>query len=143
MTPEQLQLKLQRQAEIGLQGELAAYRHECLRLADQGCPNPTAYVDHVSQRDVAAGYDIRTDYNGEVRCIEVKASTSRTDSFFLSENERCTLQDLAEEAFIYLVLVDEDDVKASRVLHEIANPFAGDGERFVLRPTEWVAKLRS
>lgn len=141
LTPEQLEIRMQRQAEIGKQGELAAYRHECVRLAELGCTNPVAHVTDVSQQHVGAGYDIRTEYNGERRCIEVKSSVAREDTFFISENERSTLQDLGEDAYIYMVLVDETDPKASRVIREIRDPFNAYMERFSLSPTEWAAKL--
>ena len=141
VSPEQLQARLQRQAEIGRQGELAAYRHEFARLAELGCANPFAQITHVGLEDVGAGYDIRTEFNGERRCIEVKSSVVREDGFFVSENERSTLQDLGEDAYIYLVLVDEADPKASRVVREIQDPFNADMNRFSLSPVQWAAKL--
>lgn len=141
MSPVQLEKKLQRQAEIGAKGELAAMRHEFLRLAELGCTNPSECIEHVSLTDVAAGHDIFSEYNGQSRHIEVKSSVSTNSTFFLSENERMTLQELGDEGYIYLVHVDESYPEKSRVLQEIQNPLQTVPERLCLKPTQWQATL--
>lgn len=138
---EDLEKKLKRQIEIGARGELAAYRHEYLRLISLGCTNPNEHIDHVSPKDVSAGYDLRSEFSGEIRCIEVKSSTSRTDNFFLSENERRKLTELAGHAYIYLVQVDEGDEAKSCVIREMQDPFA-HSELLTLEPTAWFVKIK-
>lgn len=137
---EELQERLKRQAEVGLLGEHAAYRHEYLRLTRNGCSSPGDHIKQLSVEDVSAGYDLRSEFNGEVRCIEVKSSTTRTNTFFISENERIKLSDLQRDAYIYLVRVDERDDKNSHVFREIQNPFGPD-ELLTLEPTAWFAKI--
>lgn len=135
-----LEERLKKQAEVGIRGERAAYRHEFLRLMDLGCADPSAHIKHVSMDDVAAGYDLRSEFAGELRCIEVKASVSRTDTFFISENERVRLTALGTSAFIYLVRVDEQDDTKSYVMREIPDPF-GSPSMISLEPTAWFATL--
>ncbi|GCB02611.1 DUF3883 domain-containing protein [Ralstonia sp. SET104] len=119
---EELERKLALQREIGRLGEDAAYRYEYVRLDSLGCPNPAEHIERVSETDVGAGYDMRSTFAGETRYIEVKASTTRLDSFYISENERDTLTELGQEAFIYLCCVDRDTPKNSVVVREIADP---------------------
>ncbi|WP_374483447.1 DUF3883 domain-containing protein [Zoogloea sp.] len=140
LTLEELQKRLVRQAAIGELGEQAAMRHEHLRLYDRLCPNPTAYITQVSKSDVGASFDIKSEFQEEVRFIEVKSSTSRENSFFISENERETLKKLGDDAYIYLVMVDESNPTQSRVIKELRNPF-GDDLRLALQPTAYLAKL--
>ena len=132
---EELEGRLARQREIGKDGEDAAYRHECVRLTILGCDNPTAHIQKLSEEDVGAGYDIFSEYNGEERFIEVKSSVINNENFFLSENERVTLAELGEKAYIYLVYVDKSDTKKSKVVDEIRNPLADS--RLVLEPVAY------
>lgn len=141
MSPEQLEEKLQRQAEIGKAGEEVAMFHEFHRLLALGCPKPVECIEHVGLIDVAAGYDIFSEYNGQRRHIEVKSSVSPNSTFFLSENERMTLQELGDEGYIYLVHVDESCPENSRVLQEIQNPLQTVPARLCLKPTQWQATL--
>lgn len=118
----ELENRLARQREIGAQGEEAAFRYECARLHDLGCDNPIAHIEQLSQHDVGAGYDLRSTFNGLMRCIEVKASVNSGDSFFLSENERKILAELGKAAYLYRVLIDREDAKNSKVVQKIQNP---------------------
>lgn len=132
---EELEAQLARQREIGGIGEAVAFRHECDRLRSCGCDNPTAHVEELSKADVGAGYDLRSKFNGEKRFIEVKSSVNTNESFFLSENERITLTELGEEAYIYLVQVDQSDRNNSKVIEEIPNPMADT--RLALEPVAY------
>jgi hypothetical protein len=140
MTLPELETKLGQQREIGRLGEEAAYRHEYERLVKLGCKSPRDCIEIISAVDVAAGYDLKSTYAGEIRFIEVKASTSREDSFFISENERAQLEVLGEQAFIYLVRVDKNDPKRSFVFREIHNPF-GSKAQISLQPLAWRADV--
>ena len=121
---QDLENRLADQREIGKHGEDTAYRHEYVRLTNLGCANPTAHIKQLSEDDVGAGYDLTSEFKGEKRFIEVKASVVSNESFFISENERVTLMDLGSDAYIYLVKVDRLDKKNSKVVDEIRNPIA-------------------
>jgi hypothetical protein len=135
----ELEARLARQREIGAQGEDAAFRYECDRLQALGCDNPVAHIEQLSKHDVGAGYDLRSTFNGSKRCIEVKASVNRGDSFFISENERKTLAELGSDAYLYRVLIDTEDAKNSRVVQEIPNPM-GPG-KLELEPVAYKATV--
>lgn len=124
LTFDDLEKKLARQREIGALGEEVAFRHEYLRLSSLGCDNPSSHIKKHAEDDVGAGYDLSSEFNGEARFIEVKSSVISNESFFLSENERITLRELGEKAYIYLVKIDEFDHKNSIVVDEIPNPIA-------------------
>lgn len=140
LTFDDLLERLARQKRIGTLGEAAALRHEHSRLLAQGCAQPESSIQNLTQTDVGAGYDLVSEFNGEVRYIEVKSSVARETSFFVSENERKTLLRLGEQAYIYLVLVDEHDPRNSRVIKELRNPFGREGV-LELKPTAYVAEL--
>lgn len=140
LTLEELQKQLARQAAIGELGELVAIRHEHLRLHDRLCPNPAVCITQISKSDVRAGFDIKSEFQGEVRYIEVKSSVRNESSFFISENEKETLKKIGDDAFIYLVRVDENNSHQSRVIREIRNPF-GSHSTLKLQPIAYLATL--
>lgn len=137
---EELERKLALQREIGRQGEDAAYRYEHIRLLGLGCINPADHIEQVSEKNVGAGYDLRSTFGGEVRYIEVKSSTVQHVTFFISENERETLAAIGREAFIYLCHVDSDDPKNSSVVREICDPMNTE-TKIVLEPVAYRATL--
>ena len=103
ITPEQLRQQLDRQDETGRAGERIAYQDEIDRLSRLGCPNPAACVQFTAATNIAAGYDLRSEWNGERRHIEVKTTASGREDCYLSENERATLERLGPEAWLYFV----------------------------------------
>jgi hypothetical protein len=105
MSAEDLQTQLDRNAETGKAGELAAELYELQRLRDCGCPDPENYVERVALSDVGRGYDIHSSWPGEERCIEVKSTTRHGTDIYLSENEREVLEALADNAWLYRVTV--------------------------------------
>ncbi|MGF6637032.1 DUF3883 domain-containing protein [Paraburkholderia sp. MM6662-R1] len=137
---EELELSLALQREIGRLGEDAAYRHEYVRLHALDCPNPAEHIVRISEDDVGAGYDMRSTFAGQTRYIEVKASTTRMDSFYISENERDTLAKVGQEAFIYLCRVDRDAPKNSAVVREIRDPMNPESG-ILLEAVAYKAKL--
>lgn len=108
ITPDMLRRSLDRNDATGRAGERVAYAEEMSRLAALGCPTPSSHVHITAETDVAAGYDIRSEWNGEVRCIEVKSSTVANSDFFLTSNERTALTALQDRAWLYRVHVDSD-----------------------------------
>jgi hypothetical protein len=108
VTPEMLHRQLDRNDAVGRAGERVAYAEEIARLSALGCPNPAACVQIVADDNVAAGYDIHSSWNDEIRCIEVKSSTQVDNDFFLTANERAMLAKLGQHAWIYRVRVEGD-----------------------------------
>lgn len=136
---EELENRLAMQREIGALGEDVAYRYECSRLHFLKCDNPVAHIKVETKDNVGAGYDMKSHFNGETRYIEVKSSVVNNDSFYLSENERFTLEKLGLEAYIYLVKVDKNDSKNSQVTKEIPNPIADP--KLTLEPVAYMVSL--
>jgi Domain of unknown function (DUF3883) len=138
---DELEKKLALQREIGVIGEEIAYQYECDRLKSFGCLVPATNIEKISGSNVSAGYDLKSDFAGEKRFIEVKSSTSSKDGFYISENERKVLTELGDEAFIYLVHVDRSNSTNSTV-RELANPFGGKYS-IDLQPVAWYAEFDS
>lgn len=141
VSPEEDEQRRKKQAENGALGEVLAKQYEIARLIELSCPNPEAHVDHVALRDIGAGYDIYSVWNGETRCIEVKAGESKVDSFFISSNEVETLTELKEQGWIYLVdLSKKDDLlNCVTTISNAGEKLAPEG---VLKPTQFRATLR-
>lgn len=141
ISPEEDEARRRKQAENGALGEALAKQYEIARLGKLSCPNPDACVDHVALRDIGAGYDICSVWNGETRYIEVKAEESKVDSFFISSNEVETLTELKERGWIYLVdLSKKDDLlNCVTTISNAGEKLAPEG---VLKPTQFRATLR-
>ena len=75
--PEMLRRCLDRNDATGRAGERVVYAAELDRLSRLGCRTRNARAHH-GRRRYRRGYDIRSEWNGEVRCIEVKSSTLST-----------------------------------------------------------------
>ena len=103
LTPEQDEQRRKKQAKNGELGEQLAMQYEIARLTELGCPNSVDHVRQVSLIDVGAGFDIHSNWNGDERCIEVKASELGVDHFFISINELIQLGELRERGWIYRV----------------------------------------
>jgi hypothetical protein len=106
---EELRRQQERNSDTGRNGELAALAWERARLAAliPPCPDPEIYAVRISPDDVGAGYDIESKWPGHERFIEVKATASGAKHFFMTENERRTLADLGERAWLYRVELGE------------------------------------
>ena len=135
LTLDDLEKRLARQREVGSLGENVAFRHEYLRLSLLGCDNPNNYIKKHTEDDVGAGYDLSSEFNAIKRFIEVKSSVISNESFFLSENEKITLAELGESAYIYLVKIDDLDQKNSMVVNEIRNPMTDP--KLILEPVAY------
>ena len=106
-SPEQLDLEIKNQKELGLAAEKLVFEKERLNLLKI---DKNLKPDHVSLRDVSAGYDIKSFMisKGELKeiYIEVKAVSSSNYKFHLSPGEyQKAIQNL-EDYFIYLLPVD-------------------------------------
>lgn len=136
VTPEELNLSLELQRKIGLIGEEIALEFEKERLLKIGVKNPDKYIEHISQSNISAGFDIRSFYSElEERYIEAKStiSKSKTNELFITENEIQTLEDLGEKAFIYLVHITDLEKKIG-IVTEYQNPIKRFKESGLLIP---------
>lgn len=119
---DELLQRLEANARTGRIGELSVLADEHARLASAGCADPAAHVKHTALENAAAGYDIESRWGGETRFIEVKATVSESDDFFMSENERATLAALGSQAWLYRVRVFDDG--RGEVVERIPDPIA-------------------
>lgn len=141
ISPEADELRRKRQAENGELGEQLAMQYEIARLTELGCPNSVDHVRQVSLIDVGAGFDIHSNWNGDERCIEVKASELGVDHFFISINELIRLGELRERGWIYRV-----DLSNREKLMECVDPIQNAGVELnkvgVLEATQFKATIR-
>jgi len=106
VTEEDFAALLERRSETGRAGELLVILDELERLRACGCPRPEDYVKRVAETDVGRGYDVKSTWPGEERCIEVKTTTHASSDFFLTANERAVLTDLKARGWLYRVVMD-------------------------------------
>ena len=126
LTPEEFEAVRRRWAEIGEKGEYFAYRHEKRRLRSAGRDDLADRVEWISRKAVGRGYDIESfEANGSSRVVEVKATTGRGMSFFMSDNEWAIAMQRSEQYYIYRV-VDVDD--KPRLAAVMRNPAQAEHE---------------
>ena len=106
--PSTLSRGLGKKNEIGFAAEVAILSYEKARVGKL----LSHKVDHVSRRNVAAGYDIRSftveDSDSILpRFIEVKAVPERSFRFFWSRNEVDVARAMADWYYLYLLPVDK------------------------------------
>ena len=102
-SPKQLEKMLADQQSLGLAAEKVVINYEEKRIRKF---DNNLKLDHVSLRDVSAGYDIQS-YEGKDKIfIEVKAVSLSNYKFHLSVLEFQTAINLKEKYYIYLLPVD-------------------------------------
>ena len=95
VAPDVLAKKLARQELIGAIGEEIAYQYEIQRLTSLGVRQPAEWVEQVSKRNTAAGFDISSLPPRKAhRYIEVKSHTTDGRSFYITRNQIETLRTL-------------------------------------------------
>ena len=132
VSPEELRRRLKEQAETGVIGEEIAIKYEEARLRSVGATG-ILDIEHVSQKNSAAGFDIRSSYKKDKRYIEVKASVSRKGDVYVSLNEVLTLQRLGRNGYIYFVHITDKVAREGSVVKEVRNPFESGVETKWLR----------
>lgn len=102
-SPEQLKNKILNQEMLGLAAEkiIVNFEENRIKIFDKNLK-----VDHVSLRDVSAGYDIQSYEGNEKIFIEVKAVSLSNYKFHLSTNEYQTAINLKDKYYLYLLPVD-------------------------------------
>jgi len=139
--PKTLEDKLKLQREIGEIGEEIAYDYEINRLKKSGVKNTEKYLEHTSKLNSGAGFDITCLAKKDNRYIEVKSSLNDNIDFFITENEYCTLEQLGNEAFIYLVHVTNLEKKEGKVFMVLKNPILELKANGNLKPIAYKASL--
>tara|TARA_B110000305_G_C19432439_1_gene636953 strand:- start:89 stop:994 length:906 start_codon:yes stop_codon:yes gene_type:complete len=106
-SPQQLDLEIDKQKKIGLEAEKLVFIKETNEVLNL---DKNLEPDHVSLRDVSAGYDIRSfaKINDRIKeiFIEVKAVSSTNYKFHLSAGEYQKAIKNLENYFLYLLPVD-------------------------------------
>lgn len=102
-SPKQLEKILENQKFLGLAAEKVIINYEEIRIKKFG---NNLKLDHVSLRDVSAGYDIQSYEGNDKIFIEVKAVSLSNYKFHLSILEYQTAINLKEKYYIYLLPVD-------------------------------------
>lgn len=126
---------------IGDRGENIVLALERKRLREAGKAKLASRVDHISETDDSAGFDILSfETNGKPRRIEVKATTANNldRGFYMSSNE---LKKASQLSNYYLYLVFSTMTRKPRVL-PLKHP-ALKGSSFVLRPMTYQVTLSS
>ncbi|MYL44391.1 DUF3883 domain-containing protein [Virgibacillus halodenitrificans] len=128
------------QMKIGNLGEAFVYEHECERLKDTG------YVDRIDVTkalDPNNGYDIFSyTKEGKPLHIEVKATTGKEDTFYLSKNEYEVAEDMKNQGLIYVVYFVKEIMSNKPLLTEIWDITNNKGYEFIEK--NWkVSKVKS
>jgi len=141
LKPEEDERRRKKQAENGALGERLAMQFEISRLKKLDCQDPAQYVMQISLEDVGAGFDIYSNWNGDERFIEVKASQLGSDTFFISANEIEVLTSKGSRAWIYRVDLSEQESPVGCVY-----PIPNAGEELkrqgVLEATQYRATIQ-
>lgn len=113
ISPADLSLLLNEQEKLGLDGELFAVEWEIQRLMREkhaSRQEAEQAVEHVAFENASLGYDIKSGFKGEKRFIEVKTTRDIMESnFFFSMNEFKVLSELNANAYIYRVVLGNDN----------------------------------
>lgn len=127
LTPEEFVDIQQKNREIGRKAELQVIEYEKKRLSP--FPHLVERIEHVADRDIAAGYDVRSfeDKQQEApitRLIEVKAVSPWNYRFNWTKNEIETSKLYQETYYLYLVPVAGKDSFDFEGLRIIKDPYS-------------------
>ena len=141
VSPEELEVIRQRCCEAGDRGEAFVYNFEKERLRKAGKVTLASQIDWVSRRSVGKGYDILSyEEDGSPRFIEVKSSTGRGMTVFMSDNEWQVAKREKGAYYIYRVT----NVATAPVLFRVVrNPLDAEEQQLLERTaTGWRIRLK-
>ena len=128
LSPETLKRKQAENDSIGLTAEKAIIEYEVMRLTNISLV--PSEIEHTSQENVLAGYDIKSfennlDSNSKRidRYIEVKAVSIQDFKFYWSRNEMEIAKVFGEKYYLYLLPVVSNNTFDFEKLMIIDNPF--------------------
>ena len=124
-----------RNKKVGDRGELIVLKKEKEYLKENGRNDLAKKIEHISKKNVNAGYDILSfELNGEEKFIEVKSTTSAPSNnianFILTSNEYEKAQKL-KNYYIYLVF---DAKSENPKIWRIEDPIALKGKGLKMNP---------
>ena len=124
-TPYKLKQKLQNGDKLGLAAEKAVLKYEKERVG----PDLEEYIEHISIKNVSAGYDIKSvtqiGLNKlEPRYIEVKAVSPTLYKFFWTSNEMRVAEILRKTYYLYLLPVAGNLIFSLIDIKIIPDPFS-------------------
>lgn len=120
ITPKRFEQLQQRAREIGEAGETIVLEQEREFLRANGRNDLARAIVHVSKRDVAAGYDVLSfTLEGESKYIEVKTTTTSSETFEITINEWNTAKRHGDSYWIYHV---RELNRRGQTIHKIRNP---------------------
>ncbi len=137
-SPPTLVLSLSAKDDIGFAAEQKILLYERDRVGSLFADK----IDHVSQRNVAAGYDIRSftlgeGATGEVhRFIEVKAVPGQSYRFHWSRNEVNVARYLGDWYYLYLLPINKRGEFDISKLKMIADPY----NTMIVGETDWICE---
>jgi len=131
-----LNLTLKKQEEIGRKAEETILEYEKLSL--KSYPNLVKSIQHISQTDVQAGFDIKSwslksNSSQKVRkFIEVKAVSDINYEFKWTRNEIDTSKKYKYQYFLYLLPCANNkfDLSSLKIIQNPYNEIFGDGKRW-------------
>ena len=136
-SPALLEKNVEARNELGHAAEEQIVKYERQRVG----PKYADKVDHVSIRNSAAGYDIRSisiEIDGQAfpRFIEVKAVSPRTFQFYWSKNEVAIARTLSHLYYLYLLPVNRNGQFNTDKLMVIPDPC----NTILLENSNWVTE---
>ncbi|HPS55281.1 MAG TPA: DUF3883 domain-containing protein [Sedimentisphaerales bacterium] len=129
------QKKNKAQKRLGDRGEKIALKAEEKRLKDLGKQGLADKIEHISQDNDSAGYDILSfNEDGTPRHIEVKSTANETicDGFYFTANELTKSQEL-ENYYLYFVLSARS---TKPLIYPLAQPDFKEN-KFTMEPTNY------
>jgi hypothetical protein len=116
--------------------------YERSRLDAAGRHDLSEFVNRISERDVDAGFDIRSfNTDGTMRYIEVKSSTNSHVQFFWTSAERSFALEHRDSYWIYFVPRAHELPSPEHEVIEIQDPVAHEGETLHLEPSTYKVRL--
>jgi len=128
ISSDDLDKLLEQRKVIGTVGEQIALKYEIERLAKLGASNPMNHITHTAEVNSGAGFDIYTDYERQVRYIEVKSSTIDHSCIYITKNEIDTFKANGKSSYIYLVSITDLKNKQGSVKEVTALETLGEPE---------------
>jgi hypothetical protein len=120
-TQEELEKILELKKIIGSIGEEIAYQYEYNRISQLGAIDATKHITHTSLYDVNAGFDIFSDFDGEVRLIEVKSNVNGIGDIYITRNELQNFKLNTDKSYLYVVSITDLKKRRGKVEKIITN----------------------
>ncbi len=139
ISDDEFQRILKSRRSIGVAGEEWVLDYERNHLISSGETLLSQKIQHISQTNVAAGYDVLSFApSGEEKYIEVKTTALSKRTFYISENELKTSQRYQNAYWLYFIT----EIFGKPNLLPIQNPHAKVGNMLKLMPTNYRVEIK-